>query len=280
MSYPNRFKGLKYVNVNALRISFFVGCLFNVLLAAVVLAIVGIGFFFISSTEAQQLEAVPTSPPRSLALLPTLTPFPTSTGTFTPTIEPTSTTWPTLTPLPTYTPVPTLIPLATSTPFTFTIVFSQPLPTATRLYSLGELLGGASLPPLYSQYKYGFYRAVCLSSGASRIEPRVVGLPEIIPGLHWRLWNDYGYVADTSDYEESYSDDTTIFLSSNPSQFHLGLFYFDQRISDQILIDYPGQCSAVQVIYGVAARSAGGGVVLSGSAPISQTEVVSVAIVQ
>lgn len=275
MAYPNRFKGLKYINVNALRVSFFVGCLFNLLLAAVVLGVVGVAFLFTSSTEAQQSEVVPTARGYAVVSLPTLTPFPTSTSTLTPTVGPTSTLWPSLTPAPTSTLIPTLVPLPTSTPFTFTIVLSQPLPMATRLYSYAELLAGVQLPPIYSEYKYGFYRAVCLS-GLSRIEPRVIGLPQIIQGLHWRLWNDYGYVADTSEFEESYTDDTTLFLSNDASQFHLSLFYYDQQISDQVTIDYPGSCGAVQVIYAVSSRSAGG-LVLSG-AVVTQTEVVSVSV--
>lgn len=280
MSYPNRFKGLKYINVNALRTSFLIGCVFNIVLAVVLLSVVGAFVFFVSSSEAQQGQEISTASNRpTVAFLPTLTPFPTATRGITFTVS-APTPFPTSTPNPTFTPFPTLTPFPTSTPFSFTLVISQPLPmpTATRLYNLGELLGGAPLPSLYSQYKYAFYRAICLP-GLPRIEPRVIGLPEIIQGLHWRLWNDFGYVADTSDFETAYSDDTTLFLSSDPSLFKLALFYFDQQISDQVLIDYPGSCGAAQVIYGRASRSDGGSVLLPGSV-ISQTEVISVSVSQ
>lgn len=281
MAYPNRFKGLKYVNVNLLRTSFLIGCLFNLLLLAVFLVVGGLFYIFASSSSAQQAETIVSIPDRpTVAFMVTLTPFPTATSIQIPVVRSAPAIFPTSTAYPTFTPYPTLTPVATSTPFSFTLVISQPalIPTATRLYNLGELLGGAPLPPLFSVYKYAFYRAVCLE-GLPRIEPRVIGLPQIVEGLHWRLWNDYGYVADTSEFEKPYDNDTTLFLSSDKSLFRLALFYYDQQISDQTLIDYPGSCSAAQIIFGRSARSDSGGVVIPG-AVVSQTEVISVSVVQ
>lgn len=253
MRIPNRFKGLGYVNVHALRLSFLAGCLFNLFLFFIFLVIGGVFFLFTSAGSAGPAVNISTvaplpvlvTVPAAAVLLPppTLPPAPT----FTP--------FPTLTPAPTSTPWPTLAPMPTSTPFTLTVVLAVPTPTPTRLYNLPELLAGAPLPVVLSEYKYGFYRAVCLD-GQGRIEPKVFGLPEIVQGLHWRLWNDYGFLVDTADYEESYGSDTTVFLSADPALFHLALFYYDQQISDGVEIDYPGSCVALQMIYVRAARDA------------------------
>lgn len=280
MAYPNRFKGLKYVNVNALRTSFLIGCLVNILLAAVFLSMIGLVFLFTTSSDASQPQpiALEDRPYSTVVFLSTVPPPPSVTPLPILPTRPTLTPWPTLVPQPTFTPWPTNTPFPTVTPFTFTIVFSQPLATPTRLYSGGELLAGAPKPVLISEYKYAFYRAVCLS-GLPRIEPVVIGLPEVVPGLHWRLFNDFGWWADSAGDEIPYSDDTTFFLSSSESRYHLALYYYDQRISDEVLIDYPGDCVGVEVIYLPASRAAPGSIILPDGS-ISQTQVISVAILQ
>lgn len=254
MKIPNRFKGLGYINVNALRLSFLAGCVFNAFLFSIVLMIGAAFFFFTSAGSAGEAVKISTVPPLAVVLISTVTPAATLPLLATLPPAPTYTPAPTLTPAPSPTLIPTLAPLPTATPFTLTVVLAVPTPTPTKLYNLGEILAGAPLPALSSEKKYAFYRGVCLD-GVSRIEPRVVGLPEIVQGLHWRLWNDYGFVVDTSDYEESYADDTTLFLSSDPALFHLALFYYDEAISDEVRVDYPGACMAVQIIYIKAARS-------------------------
>lgn len=279
---PNRFKGLGYVNVHALRLSFMAGCLFNLFLFFIFLVVGGVFFLFTSPGVAGPEEVVISTVPPLPAIVvtvpalaaipapPTLPPAPT----FTP--------WPTFTPAPTITPFPTLAPLPTSTPFTLTVVLAVPSPTPTRLYNYGELLAGAPTPALVSEHKYAFYRAVCVD-GLSRISPKVFGLPQVVQGLHWRLWNDYGWASDTAnekDFEESYADDVSFFLSPDPSIFHIALFYYDQQISDIVMLDYPGRCPAIEVVYLRAARSSGydaqvwlpapgGGVVLTDSQVIS-----------
>lgn len=284
---PNRFKGLSYVNVHSLRLSFIAGCLFNLCLFAVALVIGGAFFLFTSPGSAGPEEIVISTVPPLAVLVVTVPPGPTSTSV--PTLAPlsTSTPWPTFTPGPTSTPWPTLAPLPTSTPFTLTVVLAVPSPTPTRLYNYGELLAGAPTPALVSPHKYAFYRAVCVD-GLSRISPKIVGLPEIVPGLHWRLWNDFGWVADTAnekEFEQAYTDDVSFFLSLDASIFHLALFYYDQQISDAVMVDYPGSCTAIEVVYLRAARAAGydaqvwlpgpnGGVVLTDS------KIISVSVVQ
>lgn len=285
--YPNRFKGLKYVNVNALRVSFLVGCLFNLVLAISVLVIVGLFAWFASATEAQQQEVSIPLPIEhvTVAFLPTASPPPSPSPPPLLSPVPTSSPWPTLTPGPTSTIIPTLAPLPTPTPFTLTIVLAAPAPSPTRLYDLGELLAGAPRPVLISEKKYAFYRAMCLD-GLPRIEPRVVGLPQIVQGLHWRLWNDYGWSSDTAnekDFPDAYTEDITFFLSSDASQFHLALFYYEQAVSDEVLLDYPGDCGAMQVIYLPASRAPSGFAFLpgpNGSLTISQTEFISVSVAQ
>lgn len=277
MRFPNRFRGLGYIDVQSLRISFIAGCLFNFFLFFLFL-VGGVFFFYFSSSSvsSDSTVVVSTLPPLPVVLVtvppaPTFTPFPTLLP------APSPTWFPSVTPLPTLTPFPTSTPWPTATPFTFSLVIALPSPSPTRHYSMAELLAGAPTPVLVSEYKYAFYRGLCLS-GQPRIEPRVIGLPQIVSGLHWRLWNDYGFSLDTSEYEESYTDDTTLYLSSDPSQFHLGLFYFDQQISDEVLIDYPGSCVAVQIIYGVSARATWGPVALPDGSVISQTGVISVSV--
>lgn len=250
---PNRFKGLGYIKVHSLRLSFLAGCLFNLLLLSIFLVVGGVFFLFTSMGSASEEVVIVTVPPLA-ALVVTVPPVASVPPPPTLPASLTSTPWPTFTPAPTVTPFPTLAPLPTSTPFTLTVVLAVPTPTPTKLYNLGEILAGAPLPALASEKKYAFYRGVCLD-GVSRIEPRIVGLPQIVQGLHWRLWNDFDFVLDTSDYDESYSDDTTLFLSSDPALFHLALFYYDEPISDEVSIDYPGSCVAIQIIYIRAARA-------------------------
>lgn len=284
---PNRFKGLSYVDVHSLRLSFLAGCLFNLFLFFIFLVVGGIFFFFTSPGSAgPEVAIISTVPPLPVVVVtvpPVASVAPPATLVPVATLTP----WPTFTPAPTYTPLPTLAPMPTSTPFTLTVVLSAPSPTPTRLYNYGELLAGAPTPVLVSEHKYAFYRAVCVD-GLSRISPKIFGLPEIVPGLHWRLWNDYGWSSDTAnekEFEHSYTDDVSFFLSLDASVFHLALFYYDQQISDAVMIDYPGKCTAIEVLYLRAARSSGydaqvwipapnGGVVMT------DTNVISVSVSQ
>lgn len=277
MRFPNRFTSLSYIDVHSLRISFFAGCLFNLFLFSLFLLVGGLFFYFASSSVSSDNSIVVSTVPPLPAVLPTLPPVPSSTVFPTLAPAPSATWFPTVTPPPTVTPFPTSTPWPTATPFTFSLVIALPSPSPTRHFSMGELLAGAPTPVLVSEYKYAFYRGLCLS-GQPRIEPRVFGLPEIVSGLHWKLWNNYGFSLDTSEYEQSYTDDTTLYLSSDPSLFHLALFYFDQQISDEVNIDYPGSCTAVQIIYGVSARATWSSVTLPDGQVLSQTEVISVSV--
>lgn len=279
MKIPNRFRGLTYINVHSLRLSFLAGCLFNLLLFSVFLVIGAVFFLFSSPGFAGPQDAVISTVPPLPVVLVTVPPPPTVAPPPVLSPAPTASPWPTFTPAPTSTPFPTLAPVPTSTPFTLTVVLAVPSPTPTRLYDYAELLAGAPTPALVSEYKYAFYRAVC-SSGPSRISPKVYGLPEIVQGLHWRLWNDFGFLADSADYEESYAEDISFFLSLDASVFHVALYYYDQQISDAVMVDYPGACMAIEVVYVRSARSSGydaqvwlpapgGGVVLTTSEVLS-----------
>ncbi len=272
--YPNRFRGLPYINVSALRLTFLAGCLVNVVLSFLVVGVV-LGLFYFSSgvSSAQKTSLIATVSPLAspTGFLLTVTPFPTITPTQTlvPVVLSPPTLIPTATPLPTYTPFPTVTPMSTATPFTLTISLALPTATPRPLYSYSELEDMVVKPTVATTYPYGFYRALCVP-GVSRVEPRVIGVPDTVTGLHWKIWNHYGWSADTSEYQTSFGGGDTFFLSASPSLFYLALFFYDDQISDQVYVDYPGSCTAVQLIY------LQGALPLAGNAGVGQIQAIIV----
>jgi hypothetical protein len=111
------------------------------------------------------------------------------------------------------------------------------------MYSFYDLDSGVASVNVVSNFAYGFYRALCVGPDLAFIQPRVVGVPEKT-GVIWRLWNDFGY----SDFLD-HNKDVTFFLSDDSSVWHLALFYYDDQVSDQVDIDYPGSCRSTQVIF-------------------------------
>ncbi len=241
---PNRFNSASVVRVNALWSSWVVGCLMNLVFIAVVLGFVAV-FWLLSwrGGVAASSVSIATVPPLPSPVLVTATSLPTLIPVSTATQVPTSTPLPTATPFPTVTPFPTSTPLPTATPFTLTISFPTAVPTPVPMYSYSDLESGAASVQVVSNYPYGFYRALCVEPDKAFIQPRVVGVPEKV-GLVWRLWNDFGY-KDELDH----SKDVTFFLSDDSSKFHLALFWYDDQISDQIDVDYPGSCRSTQIIF-------------------------------
>ena len=259
----NRFPKNKTINVRRLPRSPLWGCFANVIIIAVCLVTFGGVFWLFSDgdSEAAEFDNLPTLTPTSIIAVVTAISKPIS-----PVIPPTPmATW---TPLPTWTPAPTWTPVATITPLPTVTETATPTATPTAkpvLYSYSQLSSGAASVSVVSDNAYGYYRALCLGAGSPRIEPRVVGAPTLT-GLHFKLWNDYGWSA-INDYGEG----VTFFLSDNPSTFHLQMFYYDDPVSDQVDILYPDSCTRVRVIYVEAAPPLADNVEVVGSDPISVT---------
>lgn len=221
---PNRFRGVSVIRVFELYPVQSIGCLVNMgLVLALLVFGAAIWLFAGSAGSASSAAARPT-----VDFPPTPTEFPTSTPHPTPTEFPTST------------PHPTPIPYR---PKSFQEIESNP--------------GLVSDVTCEDEYSYCYYEAFCLP-GPNRIEPRVAGL-SALSGLHFKLWNDYGWQA-----EREFTIDTTFQLSDDPSVFHLALFYYQQQVSQQVDIDYPGDCQALQVVYVQRAPSPANNVSASG----------------
>jgi hypothetical protein len=242
----NRFKNRKAIDVKSLWISLpvalaFYGVLFMVI-GASAYAWYAVSNSTASASSGVRISTIADMESSGISVMSTNTPFPTSTLSPSPTSFPTNTPMPTSTLMPTNTPFPTSTPLPTSTPFALTILYPETPVPPRRSYS--ELQSGRyDLPDVHSEYAYGYYDAFCQPIGLYRIEPRVVGVGSV-PGLHWDIWNDFGWSA-----ELEFTPDVTFFMSEEPSTFHLALFFYEEQLSDEVLIDFPGDCPYLQVVF-------------------------------
>jgi hypothetical protein len=260
----NRLSKARHIDVNSLPSGFLMGCiplLFLVCQLCVGAFIVNeiiFNYRYPDGIPAEEVVAaeLPTLTPtteETSTNVPSSTPSATlvPTGTYTP--EPSSTPEPTTTPVPTSqeifeTPTPIIIQVQQvfTTDFQIPAFPTFPPPTPIR-YSYSQIAESPGLVTVDSEYPWGFYQAFCLPNvGQERVVVSAIGVPQQ-NGIYYRMWNDYGYVHEKEYLEEQ--SDLAFLLSTDPSTWHFQIFFYNDAISDQVDVEFPGECPRVRLVW-------------------------------